>query len=264
MTEIDILFRRGIRDPRGSIAWLIGGSKKFNELERQRAPKRLAKYLGVSSDEINNLIHEARESHFSVLLSEMATRYVLLGALNDPEYLYAICRILRPRVVVETGVANGVSSGFILQALIRNGSGHLFSIDLPNHDVALIRSGVKGYRMDNRLEGDSLLPRGKSPGWLVPDDFRSLWTLKLGLSSELLPDLVRQEDPIDIFLHDSEHTYRNMMFEFKTVWPHLKSGGLLVSDNVNWENNRAFYDFARSVKTAPCYLPNAKALLRKK
>jgi hypothetical protein len=33
--------------------------------------------------------------------------------------------------VVETGVAHGVTSRFILEALSRNGDSHLWSIDLP-------------------------------------------------------------------------------------------------------------------------------------
>src|SRR5439155_326535 len=45
--------------------------------------------------------------------------------------LYAIVRELRPRVAVETGVCNGVSTAFLLLALEANGFGELHSIDLP-------------------------------------------------------------------------------------------------------------------------------------
>jgi hypothetical protein len=47
------------------------------------------------------------------------------------EFCYVICRALRPRVVVETGVGSGVTTAFILQALAANDEGHLWSIDLP-------------------------------------------------------------------------------------------------------------------------------------
>ena len=50
---------------------------------------------------------------------------ILAGRANRPT------RHLKPRKVVETGVAHGVTSRFILEALKRNGQGHLWSIDLP-------------------------------------------------------------------------------------------------------------------------------------
>ena len=45
--------------------------------------------------------------------------------------LYRLLRELQPRVAVETGVCNGVSTAFLLLALEDNGEGALHSIDLP-------------------------------------------------------------------------------------------------------------------------------------
>ncbi|HEY2594765.1 MAG TPA: hypothetical protein VGK33_12770, partial [Chloroflexota bacterium] len=53
---------------------------------------------------------------------------------GDAGFVRAIwCLILHQdlKYVVETGVAHGVTSRFALEALARNGSGHLWSIDLP-------------------------------------------------------------------------------------------------------------------------------------
>src|SRR6266480_7212838 len=44
---------------------------------------------------------------------------------------YALCRALKPSVVMETGVAYGVSTAFLLKALDVNRNGRLHSIDLP-------------------------------------------------------------------------------------------------------------------------------------
>ena len=44
---------------------------------------------------------------------------------------YLLCRLISPSVVLETGVAYGVSSVFILKALEVNGRGTLHSVDLP-------------------------------------------------------------------------------------------------------------------------------------
>jgi predicted O-methyltransferase YrrM len=137
-----------------------------------------------------------------------------------PRICYAFCRALRPKVVLETGVAHGVTSAFILQALAANNNGELWSIDLPPlGDAAQTNAG-------------SLIPAG----------LRSRWHLLRGVSRRALPPLVSVLPAIDLFLHDSLHTYRNMMSEFQTVWPKLSPGGLLLSDDV--EMNRAFEHFA--------------------
>jgi hypothetical protein len=133
---------------------------------------------------------------------------------------YAICRLRKPANVVETGVAHGVSSAFLLQALAVNGAGSLWSIDLPP-----LAEGA-----DDQV------------GCLVPADLRSRWHLLRGRTRHLLPPLVTRLPAIDIFLHDSLHTYRNISREFQTVWPKLPAGGVLLSDDVNM--NRAFENFA--------------------
>lgn len=139
-----------------------------------------------------------------------------------PRICYAACRALRPKVVVETGVAHGVASAFILQALAANNSGELWSIDLPPlADTAQTNAGS-----------------------LVPAELRSRWHLLRGVSRRVLPPLLSTLPAIDLFLHDSLHTHRNMKREFQTVWPKLSAGGLLLSDDV--EMNRAFEQFAAS------------------
>jgi predicted O-methyltransferase YrrM len=47
----------------------------------------------------------------------------------------------------------------------------------------------------------------------------------------------------ELFFHDSLHTSRQMLFEYRVAWRRLRSGGLLVSDDVSW--NRAFWAFTK-------------------
>jgi len=61
--------------------------------------------------------------------------------------------------------------------------------------------------------------------------------------------LFKKIDSIDIFLHDSSHTYQNMMKEYQIVWPHIKKGGFLLSDDVS--ENDAFLDFSDQVEKEP-------------
>lgn len=144
----------------------------------------------------------------------------------------AVTRILDPRVMVETGVARGFATAVSLRAMEDNGRGHLYSVDLP----AL------------QFRGDEVV------GQAVPKALRHRWTLRVGPSRSVLPGLVREVAPIDIFLHDADHTYPSQLEEYETAWPYLRSGGVLLSDDVC---NAAFLDFARSVGVRPILIATA-------
>jgi len=70
----------------------------------------------------------------------------------------------------------------------------------------------------------------------------------LGKPPELLHQVLRKQENIDIFLHDSEHTYDTMFLEFNLVSTRFK-GGLLIADNIIY--NTAFFDFCKKVSTSP-------------
>jgi predicted O-methyltransferase YrrM len=131
---------------------------------------------------------------------------------------YAITRALQPDTVVETGVARGVTSAFILAALAANSHGLLHSIDLPPH------------------EADG----GHGIGALVPDSLRGRWHVHRGMTQRVLPRLLDKLGRVDVFVDDSLHTYRNMRMEFGSVWPRLGPRGAIVADDV--EGNRAFLE----------------------
>lgn len=151
--------------------------------------------------------------------------------------LYGLVRELKPKTLIETGVCNGVSTAVILAALERNDGGALYSIDLPeytdtDYEEGTFWEGKKG----------AVIPKGNPPGWLIPDKYRERWHLILGRSQEKLPELLDELGEIDFFIHDSEHSYECMTFEYQQAWKYLKPGGLLVSDDISW--NASFDDFS--------------------
>ena len=81
---------------------------------------------------------------------------------------------------------------------------------------------------------------------MVPEDLRANWTLLLGDSKILLPRLLAQLGEVDIFIHDSSHTYEHMKFEFELSYPYIRSGGLLLSDDANF--NAAFEECVKSFR----------------
>lgn len=151
--------------------------------------------------------------------------------------LYCVVRLRKPSIVVETGVFSGISSSFILKAVHDNKIGHLYSIDLPAiaDEPGIIPGGM-----------NQELPDGLEPGFAIPDALRERWTLITGSSTEKLPSLLKDLRLIDIFLHDSDHSREHMMWEYTTAWPHITSGGLLVSDDAGM--NTAMLDFCRANK----------------
>ena len=128
--------------------------------------------------------------------------------------IWCLTRHLRPKKVVETGVAHGVTSRFILEALNRNGDGHLWSIDLPPLE--------RSWR--------------QQIGMAVGDGHSDRWTYIKGSSRRHLPGLVYELGQIDLFIHDSLHSERNVRFELDRTWPILGAKGAVVIDDVdaNW------------------------------
>jgi predicted O-methyltransferase YrrM len=158
--------------------------------------------------------------------------------------LYRLLRDLRPQVAVETGVCNGVSTAFLLLALEDNGEGELHSIDLP--EVAG-EEYEQGTFWDGK--GGAVIPPGKEPGWMVPTELRDRWHLLLGRSQDELPPLLERLGSIDFFMHDSEHSYECMNFEFRAAWDALREGGVLVADDVSV--NSAWVEFVGEVEREP-------------
>ncbi|MGI8540254.1 MAG: class I SAM-dependent methyltransferase [Rubrobacteraceae bacterium] len=133
-------------------------------------------------------------------------------------FSYLACRLVKPEVAVESGVAYGVSSAFILAAMEENGWGRLHSVDLRP-----LRRNTRRFH-----------------AIAVPEKSKERWSFHPGSSRRILPKLFSEigGGEIDFFLHDSLHTLRNMRFEFDEIWPRLRSGGLIVADDV--ERNGAF------------------------
>lgn len=146
--------------------------------------------------------------------------------------MYTLVRLLRPEYVIETGGTPGKSSAFLLRALERNGHGHLYTIDLPPQVTDLPVSPSEAH---------TFLPYHLSANWGVPETLRSNQTLLLGPAEKHLLTLLSKLGHIDIFLHDSDHSYSQMIFELQLAYPFVRSGGYLWADDIG--TNSAWYDF---------------------
>jgi Methyltransferase domain len=135
--------------------------------------------------------------------------------------IWCLTRHRRPKKVVETGVAHGVTSRFILEGLKKNGDGQLWSIDLPPLE--------RVWR--------------KQVAAAVGDSFSSRWSYIKGSSRRRLPQLLSGLGQIDLFIHDSLHSERNVRFELDLAWEALRPGGAIVVDDIDANNGfRSFTD----------------------
>jgi len=199
----------------------------FRRVSERRFVEFLAKKWGYASPDVDEaykdlISHNELYKDIEAKLSVYPKAYGL-QMTRELSSLYLIIRLVKPNKVLETGVASGASSAYILRALNDNKKGKLFSIDLPP---------------DN-------LPKHEKSGFVVPQALHGRWSLNIGDSKDLLKPLLNKIGKIDCFIHDSLHTYDHMIWEFTTAWKYLRPQGLFLSHDVG--RNEAFFDFMQAV-----------------
>ena len=206
--------------------------------DHQRAPHEL---LGIAwpCDEQEEFRHLWTSMLESLAAGGLEIGRGAYGGWDDADpalaaTVWCLTRHLRPRVVVETGVARGLTTRVVLEAMQRNGGGRLWSVDLPSNEPGL----------------------AEQTGAAVPAQLRDHWTLLRGTSRDRLPGLAEELSArnlrIDLFIHDSLHTGRNVRFELDWAWPRLAADGVAIVDDV--EQNAAFAAFTGAH-------PDARALV---
>jgi hypothetical protein len=227
----------------GAIAYV---SNYLNTIENSFHRRRIHQLRAEASD-LETILADVLDTSNDAVREATRAYDSTVGALGDfcsrpataddtlTRVQYGIVRLARPDRVLETGVWWGVSSAVMLTALHENGCGHLYSVDMPPMDP------------ERRVE----------IGAAVPAELRSRWTLRLGPSATVLPAMCAELGSIDVFVHDSSHTYRCMRIEFETTWPSLRTGGLLIADDIH--SNDAFLEFVESVGRQPWILPRRKS-----
>jgi predicted O-methyltransferase YrrM len=189
--------------------------KDTNRCELSPSPSYYAMW-----DSVARFAAEIRASDFMAEMIRRRDSYGSEGVMGaiDCATLYGLTRWLRPTVIVESGGYIGMSSAFILKALADEKLGT-----------------AKLYSIESSQEGEQ--------GALIPDELRSASRGFVPMRGKVEDFLKHSELPssIDMFLHDSSHSYQHMLWEFRQFWPRVRDGGLLVSHDV--QMNAAFPEF---------------------
>lgn len=129
---------------------------------------------------------------------------------------YAICRCVRPSLVVETGTRDGLGTSVLARAIQKNA------------EEAAIAGRVATFDIDDRS------------GWAVPGALREYVDMHVGDARQMLPTALHGRR-VDVFIHDSLHTYDHERFEFDVAFAH--GCEIVMSDNAH--ATTALADFAR-------------------
>lgn len=171
-------------------------------------PVFLARLLEIDERAAAELVAEARDDELLARRLHDATRRRWWTKTAPPFGRrlgwYAIVRMVKPQLVVETGIHDGLGSLILIRALERNAE-----------------EGAPG-----RLVGFDIYPHA---GWIVgahPLYRRVVEPTEVALEREL-----DGAPPVGVFIHDTLHTYEHERFELEAAAERLAPGGVLISDN---------------------------------
>ncbi len=143
---------------------------------------------------------------------------------------YALARAIRPTLIVEVGVHDGLGSLLLLRALERNAE--------------------QGY--PGRLVSFEVNPAG---GWLVGD--HPLWELRIGSSRDGLAALLRDGAEFGLFVYDGWHDAEHERHDLELALSRLAPSGVVISDDaqvtqalaaVAREQGLSYHEFAEAAQ----------------
>lgn len=142
---------------------------------------------------------------------------------------YAMVRLMKPSVVIETGVDKGLGSVLICAALLRNrAEGHF-----------------------GKFYGTDIIP---TAGWLLRAPYSEVGEILYGDSIE---SLTAFNEEINLFINDSDHSADYEAREYEVILSKLSKNGVIFGDNCHVttklaefssRNNRRFLFFKEQPK----------------
>jgi len=203
---------------------------RLSELNRQQ----LAHFVAV----ITKTSHAQVLAFFAELEGDSQLRHHLQRLLRESDQpsqiqvefgrrlgWYAFTRIMKPRVVIETGVDHGVGACVLASALLRN-----------------IAEGFPGKYVGTEMRPDA--------GKLLAEPYTKVGRVIYGDSNTTLRAF---SEEIDLFINDSDHSADYEYDEYTSIASKISESALVIGDNshvtnklAEWsvENGRKFLFFS--------------------
>ena len=159
---------------------------------------------------------------------KLSTLEVSLGGGGNYILLYFLILKFKPLNIVETGVAAGWSSLFILRAIKKNGKGSLFSSDFPY------------FRLKNPEQYIGYLAQNETN--------KNNWCLDIRGDELALQKFVDKlkSTQIDLFHYDSDKSYSGRSKALKILNSNINSKTIIIFDDI--QNNLHFKDYVTKHK----------------
>ena len=162
---------------------------------------------------------EKLENHSHKILSNI--KYDLGGG-GCYSLIYFYTRLLKPSVVIETGVAAGWSSYSFLKAMEINKKGSLYSSDYPYLKIPNPKSFI---------------------GILVPNELKKRWNVLIEGDKKNIPKILENLDKIDIFHYDSDKSYSGRNFTYNMIKGKFSDKSILIMDDI--QDNSFFMEMVK-------------------
>jgi predicted O-methyltransferase YrrM len=223
-----------------AIRWAFSSKEYYNHtydltgLNKQYLASYVAAVSGHDAANVEKFIAE--------LENDAALRELLIQRTNEsrdrhnsdaePRYgrrlgWYALLRATKPRVVVETGIDRGLGTVVMAAALKRN-----------------TEEGFPGIVYATDIVPDC--------GHLLAEPYKSFCRELIGDSVESLKKFAQ---PVDVFLHDSDHRPEYEWAEFVAIEPRLHNNSIVLSDNS--QQSSKLREFAARIGKSFLYFQDA-------
>lgn len=126
---------------------------------------------------------------------------------------YAIARIIKPKVIVETGVDKGLGAVLLCSALLRN----------------------KEEGFDGKYYGTEINPHA---GYLLDGIYKEAGEILYGDSIE---SLSKMNANIDLFINDSDHSADYEYREYQTIKNKITDNSIILGDNSHCSDKLAVF-----------------------
>ncbi len=219
--------RTALRDIPAYLGWLFTSREETNftydltEMNLKYLANALSLVTGHAPQQarayIDELLHdEDLRAHILKRVKESPFRSVSDDQVRYAKRLgwYAIVRLAKPKIVVETGVDKGLGSVVLCKALMRN--------------------AAEGH--PGRFIGTDINP---AAGWMLTEPYTQVGEIRVGDSIETLKKMTEQ---IDIFINDSDHSVEYEAREYDVIVDKLAPGAIILGDNAH--DNTSLSDFS--------------------
>jgi len=184
--------------------------------------------MKIVNEDTDSIILDAKKIQEKNSNIELGNNYAV-------EIIYFLIINFKPNIILETGVAAGLSSRCILEAIKKNSKGILYSSDFPY------------FRLDN--------PE-KYIGIMVPEELKKNWRLEILGDEKNIKKFKLEIDYADIIFYDSDKRYSAKINFFKSINNLIKSNTIIVVDDLH--NDSFFLEYIKEKKCKHWFIVESK------